>query len=151
MALLRIDAGSEGFADSTAITTVSFTAVIVIDDSWLEAVLDNLALVRLSRAEGIGLLRRLDDLERGLQSRQSMAAPAKSQLSVVVGDHFADSFNAFDMRAPDAMTPHNVLETIDRAARHFVAEKHAVALRQLAFFISGNLEDVLDDEESHEE
>jgi hypothetical protein len=150
MPLLRIDAASESFADSTAVTTISFSASIVIDDSWLEAVLDNLALARLSREEGIGLLHRLDDLERELLRTQSIVTPAKALHPIVVGDHFADSFNAYEMRAPDAMTPHNILETVDRAARHFFAEKHPVALRQLAFFISGNLEEVLEDED-HEE
>jgi hypothetical protein len=148
MPLLRIDAASEGFADSTAVTTIAFAAVIVIDDSWLEAVLDNLALARVSREEGIGLLRRLEDLERSLQP---IGSTAKTQYPIVVGDHFDDSFNAYEMRAPDMMTPHNVLETIDRAARFFVADRHAVALRQLAFFISGNLEEVLEDEDAHEE
>jgi hypothetical protein len=150
MPLLRIDAASEGFADSTAVTTISFVAVIVIDDSWLEAVLDNLALAKLSREEGIGLLRRLDDLERQLQV-QTPVPIGLAQHSIVVGDHFADAYNAYGMRAPETMTPHNVLETIDRAARHLLAEKHAVALRQLAFFICGNLEDVLDDEDPGEE
>jgi hypothetical protein len=151
MPLLRIDAVSEGAADSTAVTTLSFSAAIVIDDSWLEAVLDNLALARLSREEGVGLLRRLEDLERELLRAHALELPRQAQYPIVVGDHFADSFNAYEMRAPDSMTPHNVLGTIDRAARHFFAEKHAVALRQLAFFISGNLEEVLEDEDVHEE
>jgi hypothetical protein len=151
MPLLRIDAASEGFADATAVTTISLIAVIVIDDSWLEAVLDNLALAKLSREEGIGLLRRLDDLERKLQDTQPVELNGKEQHPIVVGDHFADALNAYAMRAPDRMTPHNVLETIDLAARRFVADKHTVALRQLVFFISGNLEDVLEDEDGYEE
>jgi hypothetical protein len=151
MPLLRIDAGPEGFAHSTAVTTISLIAVIVIDDSWLEAVLDNLALAKLSREEGIDLLRRLDDLERELQDTQSIVLTGKTQHPIVVGDHFADVFNAYAMRAPDTITPHNVLETIDLAARRFVADKHIVALRQLVFFISGNLEDVLEDEEGYED
>lgn len=148
MPLLRIDAASEGFADSSAATTISFAAAIVIDDSWLEAVLDNLALANISREEGIGLLRRLEDFERSLQP---IMPPGKAQYSIVVGDHFDDSFNAYEMRAPESMTPLNIVETIDRAARYFVTDKHAVALRQLAFFVSGNLEDVLEDEDAHEE
>jgi len=151
MPLLRIDAASEGFVDSTAVTTISFIAVIVIDDSWLEAVLDNLALAKLSREDGIGLLRRLDDIERELQQIQSSVPPGLAQHPIVVGDHFADAYNAYGMRAPETMTPHNVLETIDRAARHLLVDKHAVALRQLVFFISGNLQDVLDDEDPGEE
>jgi hypothetical protein len=148
MSLLRIDAASESFADSTAVTAISFAAVIVIDDSWLEAVLDNLALANVSREAGMELLRRLENFERSAQSNE---LPVRSQYQIVIGDHFDESFNAYDMRAPHAMTPHNILETIDRAGRYFVAERHVVALRQLAFFISGNLEDVLQDEDAHDD
>lgn len=135
---------SEQLADSDAVTTVSFASIITIDDNWLEAVLDNLALAKLSRLDGVALLRKLDELEHQSVPGARSAAP---RLPIVVGDYFDAELNAHEMRAPDAMTADNVLDTIERAARHFVIEGHAAALRQLVFFISGNLEEVLADEE----
>ena len=136
----------EQLADSDAVTTVSFASIITIDDSWLEALLDNLALAKLSRLDGVALLRRLEELEH-----QSAPAIGAYQLPIVVGDHFDAELNAHGMRAPDAMTADNALDTIERAARHFIAEGHAAALRQLVFFVSGNLEEVLADEEEESE
>lgn len=138
----------EQLADSDAVTTVSFASIITIDDSWLEAVLDNLALAKLSRLDGVALLRQLEELEH-----QSAPATATGVhlLQIVVGDHFDAELNAHGMRAPNAMTADNALDTIERAARHFVAEGHAAALRQLVFFVSGNLEEVLAEEEEEEE
>lgn len=148
MSLPRTDTSFEQLADSDAVTTVSFASVLTLDDSWLEAVLDNLALAKLERLDGVALLRTLEDLEHqsGQTSRTSV-----DRLPIVVGDHFDAELNAHEMRAPDAMTADNVLDTIERAARHFVAEGHAAALRQLVFFISGNLEEVLTDEDGDED
>lgn len=148
MILPRNDASLEQLADSDAVTTISFASIITIDDSWLEALLDNLALARLSRLDGVALLRRLEALEHEFAPA---ANPGATCFPIVVGDHFDAELNAHGMRAPDAMTADNVLDTIERAARHFVAEGHAAALRQLAFFISGNLEEVLADEDGDED
>ena len=142
---------SEAFADSDAVTTVSAAAVIVIDDNWLEAVLDNLALANLSRREGIDLIARLEAFELELARDTSSSRGVSQSLQIVVGDHFDASVNEHAMRAPDAMTADNVLETIDSAARHFVAEGHAAALKQLVFFISGNLEEVIDEDDFGDE
>ena len=152
MSLPRTDTLLEQFADSDAVTTVSLASVLTLDDSWLEAVLDHLALAKLSRPEGMAVLRTLDGLEQEMTtqvaSKRASSRQAGAMLNqIVVGDQFDAELNAYDMRAPGAMTADNVLETIERAARHFVAEGHAAALRQLAFFISGNLEEVLADEE----
>lgn len=135
----------EQLADSNAVTTVSFASILTIDDGWLEAVLDNLALAKLSRPEGVALLRTLDELEHEMTWPTTNASAARHP--IVVGDHFDAELNAYEMRAPEAMSADNVLDTIERAARRFVAEGHAAALRQLAFFISGNLEEVLADED----
>jgi hypothetical protein len=166
MSLPRTDTLLEQFADSDAVTTVSLASVLTLDDGWLEAVLDHLALAKLSRPEGVALLRKLDDLDRELTTQSSSRQASSRQASprqassgkvaaalnpIVVGDHFEAELNAQDMRAPSAMTADNVLETVERAARHFVAEGHAAALRQLAFFISGNLEEVLADEDGDED
>jgi hypothetical protein len=151
MSLPRTDTPLEQFADSDAVTTVSLASVLTLDDSWLEAVLDHLALAKLSRREGVALLRKLDDLEQEMTTQALSRKAGAVLIPIVVGDHFDAELNAHDMRAPGAMTADNVLETIDRAARHFVAEGHAAALRQLAFFISGNLEEVLRDEDGDED
>lgn len=156
MSLPRTDTDSmtkqavEQLADSDAVTTVSLAAILTIDDGWLEAVLDNLALAKLSRLEGVALLRTLDDLEHEMMSLVSPSNTGAVLYPIVVGDHFDAELNAQDMRAPDAMTADNVLDTIERAARYLVAEGHAAALRQLAFFISGNIEEVIADEEDEE-
>ena len=144
MLLPRTDACLEQLADSNAVTSVSFASVITIDDGWLEAVLDHLALARLSRLDGVSLLHRLEALEHEVASVVPSTEP---RYPIVVGDHFEAELNAHEMRAPEAMTSDNVLDSIERAARHFVAEGHAAALRQLTFFISGNLEEVLAEEE----
>lgn len=139
---------SEAFADSEAVTTVSVAAVIVIDDNWLEAVLDHLALAKLSRHEGIQLIARLEALELGLErssSYKSLGTPR--QLQIVVGDHFDAELNEHQMRAPEAMTADNAVATIDAAAQHFADERHIAALKQLVFFISGNLEEVIDEDD----
>ena len=152
MLLLGTIDSAEGFADSDAITTVACSAVITIDDGWLEALLDNLALANLPRSQLVELLERLEALERNLEHSQAARASERTpQYKIVVGDHFDGAFNAHGMRAPDAMNPDNVLETIDAAARHFAAEGYCTALQQLVFFISGNLEDVIADEPSDED
>lgn len=151
MLLPRNDTAPDQLADSDAITTVSFVSVITIDDGWLEAVLDNLALAKLPRNEGILLLERLDAFERDLAAHARPVDASKPQYPIVVGDLFDDTFNAHEMRAPDAMDADNVLDSIERAARYFVAEGHGAALRQLVFFISGNIEEVLADDDADEE
>jgi hypothetical protein len=139
MLLLGTLDSSETFADSDAVTTVACSAVISIDDAWLEAVLDNLALAHLPRAELGQLLARLEALEQAHDARPSGPSDRRPQYKIIVGDHFDDVFNAHGMRAPDTMTPDNVLDAIETAGRHFSVEGHRAALQQLVFFISGNL------------
>lgn len=135
----QIDA-AETFVDSDAVTVIACSALIVIDDNWLEAVRVNLVSANLSRHQRVALLDRLEGLERESAAPLDTAAHVPAH-RIVIGDHFDDIFNAFEMRAPDAITAQNVVETIDVAARHLAAEGYAAALRQLVFFVSGNLED----------
>jgi hypothetical protein len=142
-------------ARSEGIDSNSSAAIIVIDDSWLEGLLDNLALANLSRPECIDLIVRLEAFERTLANCDPELSHSSMNHSqpkhTLVGDHFDGAFNEHAMRAPDLMTPDNVLETISSAAGHFASHGHATALRQLVFFIAANFDEVIEDDEIDED
>jgi hypothetical protein len=122
-----------------------------VDDDWLEAVLENLALARLSRADCISMIEHLEELERSeLRRPPRRQAPDRAGSQAVGGEHLESEFNAYDMRMPDAMNRENVHDTLTRAIRCLGSQGHAAAVRQIVFFISSNLDEVMvepDDEE----
>jgi hypothetical protein len=152
----RQHTGTSAFSAGTdAVDSSSSTVTIVIDDSWLEGLLDNLALARLSRSECIDLVCLLEEFEHA-SANSNPELPSSSitraqPKQILVGDHFNAAFNEYGMRAPDSMTSENVLETISSAARHFALHGHGTALRQLVFFIAANLDEVIEDDESDAE
>ncbi len=148
---------SEGLPTATAATDLS-AAEVYIDDEWLEALLDNLALVNLSRAQCVALIEQIEAIERS-EPAASIGEPAFSSVfgrsliasyrsatpKIVVGGQFTAEFNDYEMRAPSAMTPENVCDTIERAARRLRSRGHIAAVRQIVFFISTNMEEVIDE------
>jgi hypothetical protein len=131
---------------------------IYIDDEWLEALLENLALVNLSRTQCAALIGDLEQVE-GFQPRAARhtpevfpsvaAAPTGAHRplthKVVVGARFDSEFNDYQMRAPVAMSGDNVRDTIERAIRQLQSGGHVAAVRQIVFFLATNMEEVLAD------
>jgi hypothetical protein len=120
-----------------------------VDDDWLEAILDNLALANLSRSDCVELIEHLENWESA-----DVAAPLTDIGTVtesqVVGDRFESEFNDFDMRSPDAMTGENVIETLERAIRGLGMRGHVSAIHQIVFFVSSNLDEVVIDADDEE-
>ena len=139
-------------------TTDLPAAEIYIDDEWLEALLENLALVSPSRAECVALIEQIEAIERN-ESAESVGPPALSSEfgrtllasyrsaapTIVVGGRFTAEFNDYEMRAPAAMTREKVHDTIERAMRYLHSRGHAAAVRQIVFFIATNIEEVIDE------
>lgn len=145
----------KGSTEAPAIQTADFSSSpaavtlreIYVDDDWLEALLENLALANLSKLDCMALIDRLEDLERAERDDSWSEHAHCGSAPLVVGGQFNAEFNEYGMRSPDAMTGDNVHDTIERAVQSLASRGHGAAARQIVFFISANLDEVIDESE----
>jgi len=141
-------------ADACVAPLESTRRELYIDNEWLEAILENLALASLSRTDCISLIEKLESLERAAGSSRQNATLSSADLlgstKIIVGARFDAEFNEFEMRAPDAMTNANVGDTLERAVRRLGLLGHSSAARQIVFFVVSNLEEVVADADDDE-
>lgn len=135
----------------------ALAAEIYVDDEWLEAVLENLALAQLSKAQCIALVDQLEALERSKPDASAPPYPScefgRTLLSayrsvaprMVVGGEFSTEFNEYGMRSPASLSGANVCDSIEHAVRQLQSLGQLAAVRQIVFFLSSNLDEVIAD------